>query len=1344
MDIIARLRLNGEGFSSDFRGRFAEMESAASASARRMTGILKGVTSPPLSAASSASAFTTGQAAADRMLASVDHVFAAQLRYNQQIAKANELHATGMLSTANYARVQAGLKADLDQASLAQQRMAGSAGMARAGYQQLSFQIGDVTQQLALGVNPAVVFGQQMGQIAQALSLIEGGKASGAGDAVSSLKEDFDGAAGAIEQAQGATEQLTEVLGAGAAATEGNSAATGANAAAQRGRTGATAGSSVATGANSAATASNTAATEANAVATTGLAAAKSRLVGFLAGPWGAALIGAVTVLGLFGSKIFDTDTELEKLTADLDENARKTTLNREAQEAHSHTMVGVIDRIREQTEALQEQNRTLEENSTLRAEQAGDLLNEALASRDWLRGAAESFGGNRALNRAMVQAFADPIVARAEAGVNEAAIAGVRGEAEALGDAVAGINRQFDQEVRSAERAAVAIGQVTAATAREIAAINVRRQVAIEAERERQRIAEAENRDYSRVPFAEVRARIIANEAPLRVGGYNALAYNTSPTQNAAGVHAPGLLTSMTMGQLYDFQLNVMRPLTRGRRGPRDVGSTGAGAYMFESGTLRENAALTFGEDWRSQLFSVANQDRVAETLYNRVRGNRTQLRNTWAAFQPGHTGRDADDAAAAAAAAAQANALAREEQARARILAQAHASTVQAVEQARLGDMRARGLDSEAALEEQLNAKRAEAAERIAGLREAAAERGAGAQEQDAIVAAQQQITPGLQEQLDLLDRQSAIFNQLLFANRDREHLTTEQVQAEEEAAAALQQTRERAQGLAVTVADTLALQERQLRVQDRQNAVVGRAGELRQKQNQAARMALEEQEQELEQMKEDMRQREEGQYRELAALWGDLMRGNVDSIWDRFKEAGIDAIAEIAAQWTLAMMTGQKFDLGGTMAGMGQSGGFGPLGSLLGVFGKGSGGAGSGEGLWGSLGAGGGGEAGGGGAGGVAPYAVAAIAVFSILKGLGVFSSTKRGSATLGYSGGELSTAATRGNSSSYIAASSSAMDSVGSSLERIAEMLGGDVTGAGSVSLGQRDGKWRGDPSGQGITKTKKGAIDFGEDQEAAIRWAISEALRDGVISGISDAAKRLLQSGKDLEKAIAKALMIEEIPKLLKARLDPVGAALDALNEKWDKTVAALKEGGATAEQTAEAQQLYKLELEDTIAKTAAASASLKEFLDSLKMGSDSPYSLRQQEETARAALQPFLDKIAAGESIDQDQYQQTAQTYLDIERQLYGSTDQFFAAMDLIMAATNKAIERIDSAVPIRTAVDPFVEATAANTGTMTEQLEGLQSTLSQILGAVSGGAVPTAANDFIGGGAGFINMSAA
>jgi hypothetical protein len=50
----------------------------------------------------------------------------------------------------------------------------------RAGMQQLSFQIGDISQQFALGVKPQVIFAEQSGQVLQAVQLMTGGTSAAA------------------------------------------------------------------------------------------------------------------------------------------------------------------------------------------------------------------------------------------------------------------------------------------------------------------------------------------------------------------------------------------------------------------------------------------------------------------------------------------------------------------------------------------------------------------------------------------------------------------------------------------------------------------------------------------------------------------------------------------------------------------------------------------------------------------------------------------------------------------------------------------------------------------------------------------------------------------------------------------------------------------------------------------------------------------------------------------------------------------------------------------------------------------------------------------------------------
>jgi hypothetical protein len=344
-------------------------------------------------------------------------------------------------------------------------------------------------------------------------------------------------------------------------------------------------------------------------------------------------------------------------------------------------------------------------------------------------------------------------------------------------------------------------------------------------------------------------------------------------------------------------------------------------------------------------------------------------------------------------------------------------------------------------------------------------------------------------------------------------------------------------------------------------------------------------------------------------------------------------------------------------------------------------------------------------------------------------GLFKKTKYGTSTLGFlPDGSLGVASTGGNNAGAVKASSGAGGAVTASLDSIAEQLGGKLNGAISTSIGQYNGNWRVSTTGytgklnfKGDTGPNgKGLLDFGDDEQAAIMAAISDALSDGVITGISDASKRILASGKDLNKALQQAIDIESIPKQIKAIQDPFGSALDALNDKFTKLKDTLNEAGATSAQLADAEKLYGLEREQIVKQLGdAATATLKSFRDGLK-GSDA-YSLRDQEAQAKAALDPYLSSIGTGASVDQQKYTEAAQKYLDVERALYGSTDKYFAALDMIQSATNSAIATIDSVTPIRDDTTPFVKATADATATTAANTEATADILAQQTQLLSG-----------------------
>ena len=82
----------------------------------------------------------------------------------------------------------------------------------------------------------------------------------------------------------------------------------------------------------------------------------------------------------------------------------------------------------------------------------------------------------------------------------------------------------------------------------------------------------------------------------------------------------------------------------------------------------------------------------------------------------------------------------------------------------------------------------------------------------------------------------------------------------------------------------------------------------------------------------------------------------------------------------------------------------------------------------------------------------------------------------------------------------------------------------------------------------------------------------------------------------------------------------------------------------------------------------------KSLLDDLRYKGDNGLSLRTRETNAAAAFNPLADTVRAGGVADQNAFADAAKSYLDIERQLYGSTSKYFDKLADITALTGKAI----------------------------------------------------------------------
>jgi murein DD-endopeptidase MepM/ murein hydrolase activator NlpD len=1420
-DIVARLMLNGSQFSSENARLFGSMEATARDTAGRTKAAFetsfnniqelaqKGLAMPRnaggsidlnVTGAREAAAAAQAQAQALREISAAAERAALKTgdvsentRLYVQAAKAAALEAEHVARGAGQeAAALEHLQAELNQtASSTQLVIQGnrvlnqvhdngvvSSGQLRAGYQQLSFQISDVAQSFASGVSPMVIFGQQASQVVQAFALMSGGGQGGGGggggaSGAASAVEDMGGAletvSGTVEQAKASTEALAGALGAGSAATEGNSAATGANSASREVQTGATVQATVGLETNTVATGANAVATEGATVATTGLALAKQRFVAFLLGPWGAAAIGAVTILGLLASKYEAVGDEVEKASGELEKQAHQADLTNEAQRRFGQSLEGVTAAINDQREALegaaksqQEMERQALDDAENRRKRIVEIRKETVALLEKAQAARQAamqptVGGEFSIPGQTVAAT-DRVISDLDTRLARANEALAKAEAAVRGASMPVSNRKvtmaMDEEAAAAWRLT---NSLEALRAQRDAPNGITAQ-----EYERRRLVELRRNEAE---VKAIRDRQQKDRRESRTGPDGDLTSFVSPVAGAR----TGQYGEQRRGHRHggiDIAVPVGTPV-----------SAAAGGVVIESGMVPGYGNVVYIDHGRGTVTRYAHLSQLLVKKGDAVgQGERIglsggakgaegagnsqgphlhyEVRRSGKPVDPGK-GQFPTDALATSEKGAKS---AKEEaDARDRILKASQDQLSVEVEGMRYLGLRLRGLDEQAGTEEEISKLRRESADRMAELTEG---------ERDA----QAKVTEGLSEQLKLFRQQSAAYAELLVAAGDQASRTDAQNAALEQANAALLAQRDTVIGLAKTEADRLLIGTDLIRIEHQLNAAKDQGLEIereRAKFEGDAKQQLGEAHRAMEELENDRRDREQDNIRDLAGFYRDAFRSGGKSIVEDFKDEMLDAIAMVAARWTLALLSGQQTSLGDLLAGFGTGPGTGGRGgggvlSALGLLGNSGSTTAAAPKLLGLGSKLGGAGAGAGGLGGLlgsasaaTPYAAAAAAwmaaseplakmfgvnktAFMLAPGatllaklFGIGPKPKTGSAAItGTGAGAIDL---RGNNSDLNKQASGLAGNVQEGLKSLADQLHAEL-GAFNVSIGVYKDTIRVNPSGGATNGANKGFTDFGTDQQKAIEFAIADAVRDGALLGISQASQNILKSGQDMSQALAKALMIEDIPKRLAAYIDPVGYAVDQLNAKWKKAIDALKEGGASAEQMADAQKLYKIELEQTKTSAREASADLKDFLAALAFGSGSPYSLRDQEAMARTALDPYFAKIAAGETIDQGKYTEAAQSFLEIERQLYGSTEQYFASMDMIQAATGKAISAIDNAKPIRTVSDPFAEATAANTATGNELLSQVSEqlgTIAQILANIQSGGG--------GGGGGFI-----
>jgi uncharacterized protein (TIGR02594 family) len=1213
-------------------------------------------------------------------------------------------------------------------AGAANAQAAGNVDLHRVAVQQLGFQISDVFTQLASGTNPLLVMAQQGPQIQQAFQLMQqAGSSAGKGlgeaaegatkttTALEAVTSKVGEAKEAYEQASGTIETLTGALGVGTAAESESTAAKAAN-------TTATTSNSAATRTNTGATSTNTAATETNAAATTAAGGAKARFAAILAGPYTGAILAAVSVLGILGMSLLNSEESTEKLT--------------DAQELQKMKLEELRQAILDEAEALEQGIQTTRESMIARFEEAelhrqeiirrrqntvaaleeARAIHEANIARASRGGAGQQdSAGNRIgpeasriaeLERQLQQAKVD--LNNAEVAVQRARIPVLRDAVEESSDPAAQIRGRFERGRRRLEEQleqAVQVGGDRARAEQEYVD-GLRRLTRTRLDEERTL------RERSRRPRRE-REESLGDRAQ-RLMGEELL---------AAARRYQGLGEGRGAGQLQE--LMGIDPRTM------------AWCAAFLNGLLRQEGMSGTGSNMaRSFLNWGAATDRPQA-------GDVVVLRDQSGRNSPtqGHVGLFVGN----------------DRQGNVQVLGgnqsdQVRVSTFSSREV--LGYRRA-PTAAEGYEEEQRAAERARreaeqlaewgmrASEQLRTLRgrfspepEAVVQQREALLDLDEILAEIEQRRPPNYEQLkrdaeaarpviqdsinqpyrEFVDSQQEA---LTIARMERQGLTAEAearriILGLERQMGPLGTARKEA---VLATVQALQAEQREMEIlREQQQMYLSAIGDVRSMITDTLQAGLGGDLKALLDLPDRLRKA----FNQLVAeyLTDRLFGGVFRELQDQVTGTNIvrDASTRMAGSMDVATGAVTTFTdalvqaglavarQGAPVAGAGTTGApavardprrfFEDMIAKLaeGVFGRraaesigrvvtqGLEGA-----AYGSLVSGvlnqvgiktnGTGAAIGGALGNVAGKALEGTLTAVLGKSLGSLAGPLGsvlgsiaggliGNVISGHQKGSATITNISGDPSAWgktTALSNTASGLAGAvqdGLARIAEQLGGAI-GSFKVSIGVRDGTYRVDPLGRGQTKAP-GVLNFGEDQAAAIAAAIMDAIKDGAVTGLSAAVQRALKSSSDLNKALAEAVKVSEVETLLKGSVGSMEKMLRDFERQASERVRIAKQYGFDLVKLEEVNAKERAKIFDEALRSKVG--QLQVLLDDLKFGDLFEGSITDRRQLLLAEIAKEETKAKAGEEGAADRVAQLRRDLLELTRGGFGTAGEEFAS----------------------------------------------------------------------------------
>ena len=314
-------------------------------------------------------------------------------------------------------------------------------------------------------------------------------------------------------------------------------------------------------------------------------------------------------------------------------------------------------------------------------------------------------------------------------------------------------------------------------------------------------------------------------------------------------------------------------------------------------------------------------------------------------------------------------------------------------------------------------------------------------------------------------------------------------------------------------------------------------------------------------------------------------------------------------------------------------------------------------------------------------------------------GLFKKKKEGSSTLmiGDDGVAYGSDAV-GKGSSAKKAADQLSSSLAGQLNSLAQTLGGSL-GNANVSIGYRPGHkapaYRVDTSGSG----KLTGVEAFETEAEAIAYALKDAIKDGVLVGLSDFAQKAVKA-LDVDAAVALVGAYKNITDELDAMSDPIGSAMRSVNSDLDSLVSQMTKVGASGTDLARVEEYRSKKMAQILEDNLS---SLRDFQKALS-GDAGGVTLANQLASAEATFNGFKTDILAGKTVDQDKFTAAGSEVNSLASQLYGSsTSQYQAYRSDLNSVTAALIQNITKAVNGDTAgkvmtIDPQVTAVTDQT----------------------------------------------